>query len=117
MDTIVLLKNFTIALDPGQAFFTDWARFPANHKNADLHMHTQTMIPTSPSTGLSYQLQASFDTVEEVSAGTSTTVAGVGSQALAISSGLATMVRIRISSADSVPITSIVSVYLQPKSD
>ena len=69
MGPIVLLKNFTFALSTTDTFTTDWISFPSEHQNATLHAHLQTLTPTPATSGVSFQVESSFDSVEHFSAG------------------------------------------------
>ena len=117
MGPIVLLKNFTLAISPGQSFQTDWVSFPSGHKNADLHVHTQTIAPTGLGTGFSVGLETSYDTVEHTSAGAGANVNAPGSTTDNITSGLGPMARLEFQNGEAQAIFAIVSVWLQPKSD
>ena len=117
MGPIVLLKNFTFELEVGQSFTTDWIPFPSEHKNADMHVHLQSIVPTGLTTGVNTQLQATYDTVEEASVGGGVNQNLPGSTTDNITSDLGPMARVRIANPESVAIFGIVSVWLQPKSD
>ncbi|MDA1195680.1 MAG: hypothetical protein O2894_10915 [Planctomycetota bacterium] len=114
---IVLAKNFTFSLSPGQAFTTDWVSFPVEHEKASAFIHTQTMVPAAPGTGLTFEIETSFDTAAHPTVGAPMVIPGVGSANQAITSGLGPMVRLLVTNGDIVAIHTIASVWLVPKSD
>jgi len=117
MRPLVLLKNFTVVLDAGQSFFTDWTQIPSEHQNGTLHAHVQTLSPAAPTNGFLVRLQGSFDTVEESDLGTGITVLLVNSYNDAISQNIAPLGRLKIENLEPGAIFAIVSVWLQPKSE
>ena len=117
MGPIVLLKNFTFALDDTDVFTTDWVPFPSEHQNATLHVHLQTLTPGNPSTGAQFSLATSYDTVEAEQVGTTVAMTAPGVGNAAISSNLGPMVRAVITNGESNAIWGTVSIWLQPKSE
>jgi hypothetical protein len=117
MGPLVLLKNFTVVLDVGQAFFTDWTAIPSQHQNGTLHAHVQTLSPPTPAAGFVIRFQGSFDTVEESDLGAGITVQLVNSYNDSLSQNIAPLGRLKISNAETGPISGIVSIWLQPKSE
>lgn len=116
MAPIVLLKNFTLAISSGQAFKTDWISIPSEHKNMDMHVHVQSVVPAGMASGFAVGLETSYDTVEEVAMGAGVTVTAPGSFTDHITSGVGPMARVHIQTAEAAA-HAIVSVWLQPKSD
>ena len=117
MGPIVLLKNFTLAIEQNQTFKGDWISVPSEHKNMDMHVHCQTISPTGLTTGFTVGIETSYDTVEEVAAGTGVNVNAPGSSTDHITSGIGPMARIHIQTPESVSVFAVVSVWLQPKSE
>lgn len=116
MGPIVLLKNFTFVLATNDEFRTDWVPFPSGHKNALLHVHIQTMDPSSPTTGLITNVETSFDTVEATALG-SLTSASTGSSNRTYTDDIEGLVRVLLTNTDAATLSGICSVWLQPKSE
>lgn len=117
MGPIVLLKNFTFALAPGDSFTTDWTSFPSEHQFANMHYSLQTLTPAPATNGVSLELETSYDAVEHPSALTMGSIVATGSDNGPITSGLAALVRLLVKNDDSNALFGTISVWLQPKSE
>jgi hypothetical protein len=116
MGPLVLAKNFTFALGSGQSFTGDWMGMDSQFQNGTIHVHLQTLDPTAGG-GADVKVETSFDTVEANQIGTTITVSATGSQSAAISSNIASMVRLKIENQQGALLVGTISVWLQPKSD
>lgn len=117
MGPIVLLKNFTFALAPGDTFTTDWTAFPSLHKNAQLHYHLQSLTPAPATNGVSLDLETSYDTVEHPSCGGITNITAAGSDNGVIATAIQGLMRLVVENDDTNALFGTISVWLQPKSE
>ena len=116
MGPLVLAKNFLMVSAGGQAFRSQWVPVDSEFLYATIHVHCQTLSPTSPPTGYEIKVESSFDTVESYQVGSTITVALTGSQSAAVTADLGPLVRLVIENPESFAMIAIVSVWLQVKS-
>ena len=69
-------------------------------QNGTIHVHCQTLDPTAGG-GADVKVETSFDTVEANQIGTTINVSAPGSQSAAITSNIASMVRLKIENQQS----------------
>ena len=117
MGPYVLAKNFTFSFgDNVQVFRGDWIPVDSQFDNWNVHVHLQTLDPSSPTTGIKVDIETSYDTVESETVGTTITLAATGSSDSSITANMLGLVRLRLTNGDNASLSGTISVWLQPKS-
>ena len=109
---ITLLDYFTIALQNGQTFRTEWVRVPESHQNWQLEISFYGLISTAAG---SIQLETCWETDQGDSVGSSVAFTATSPDKQDITTGMGPMARlVFVATADSV---LTLSSRLTPKSD